>query len=243
VALVENFVDNDGVKIRYLERDPCPSSGRAVVFVPGIVDFADDYIEAFECFGDRRVLVVEMRGRGGSDAPPSGYSVPEQASDVEAVLEAAQVGPFHLMTFSRGTTPSLELAFRRPDRILSVSIGDYLPVEVGLTRDFVDGMWASRWRGTPVSSRVPRHVLEGIQEASRARQFWDDLAGLAVPVLVGRGESGGIVNDENEKRYRQAVPDLEVVTMPGAGHDLFRPSRTAYPRAVMEFIARRCPGS
>jgi pimeloyl-ACP methyl ester carboxylesterase len=243
VTFAEKFVDNDGVKIRYLDNDPGQSSARPVVFVPGIVDFADDYLEAFECFGNRRVLVIEMRGRGGSDAPPSGYSVADQAGDVEAVLEAGDIGSFHLMTFSRGTTPGLELAFRRSGHVESVSIGDYLPVEVRLTREFVETMWASRWRGTPVSSRVPRHVLEGIQAASRPRQFWDELAGLGVPVLIGRGDGGGIINDEIEGRYRQAISGVEVVTIPGAGHDLFRPSRTSYPQAVMEFIARRCPGA
>jgi pimeloyl-ACP methyl ester carboxylesterase len=243
VALIERFVDNRGVKIRYLDNDPPEPSGFPVLFVPGIVDFADDYLEAFECFGDRRVLVVEMRGRGGSDAPAGGYSALEQATDVEAVLDGNAIGSFHLLTFSRGTTPGLGMAFRRRDRVLSVSIGDYLPVEIGLAGDFVDKMWATTWRGRPVSSRVPRHVLDGIQAASRAREFWDDLAGLAVPVLLARGSDRGVVDDERAERYRQSIPGIEVIMIPGAGHDLFRPSRTAYPEAVLEFISRRRPGS
>jgi hypothetical protein len=31
--------------------------------------------------------------------------------------------------------------------------------------------------------------------------------------------------------------------LPGSGHDLFRPDRLAYPRAVLDFISRRSPGS
>src|SRR5579871_2412520 len=108
----ERFADNDGVKIRYLDTDPAEPVGLPIVFVPGIVDTADDYVEALEVFGNRRVLLVEMRGRGGSDAPERGYSPADQAGDVESVLEANGVGAFHLMTFSRGTTPALELAFK-----------------------------------------------------------------------------------------------------------------------------------
>jgi pimeloyl-ACP methyl ester carboxylesterase len=241
--VAERFADNDGIKIRYLDSDPPEPEGRPVVLVPGVVDFADDYTEAFECFGARRFVVVEMRGRGGSDAPPSGYSAQDQAGDIDAVLETAGIGPFHLMSFSRGTTPSLELAFRVPERILTVSIGDYLPGEVGLPPGFVEQMWTTTWRGRPVPERVARHVLDGIQSASQPREFWAPLAGLGVPVLVARPEGGGVVGDEQESRYRESVPGVEVVTIPGSGHDLFRRSRTAYPKAVLEFIARVRPGT
>src|SRR4029079_6187520 len=67
----------------------------------------------------------------------------------------------------------------------------------------------------------------------------DDLADLGVPVLVARGGDGSFVSDEVADRYREAVPDVEIVDIPESGHDLFRPSRTAYPRAVLDFVARR----
>jgi pimeloyl-ACP methyl ester carboxylesterase len=242
--VVDRFADNDGVKIRYLSNDPGHPLGLPVVFVPGIVDSAEDYGASLECFGDRPLFVVEMRGRGGSDAPLSGYSPQEQASDIEAVLEANAIGPFHLMTFSRGTTPGLELAFKLSDRVRTVSIGDYLPAEIALPPDLVERMWLAQWRGRPNSARLGgRHVLEGIQAASRPREFWTELASLEVPVLVARGSDGGVIDDEREAMYRHLVPGLEVVTVARSGHDLFRPSRTAYPEAVLEFIARRVPGT
>src|ERR1700730_14398127 len=75
----ERFVSNDGIRVRYLDNDPPRPYGLPVVFVPGITDHADEYEAVLECFGPRRLLVVEMRGRGGSDAPATGYSVAEQA--------------------------------------------------------------------------------------------------------------------------------------------------------------------
>jgi non-heme chloroperoxidase len=240
---LEKFTDNAGVKIRYLDNDPPRPVGLPILFTTGIVDFADDYVEALEFFADRRVLVAELRGRGGSDAPATGYSVLEQAGDLRSVLEAAGLGPFHLMTFSRGTTPGLELALQLSGRVRTVSIGDYLPAEIALPTDFTEQMWTARWRGLPNSTRVRRHVLAGIQAASRPRELWSELAALDVPVLVARGSEGGIIDDDRAAAYRASVPGAEIVTIPGSGHDLFRPSRTAYPRAVLEFIARRSPGS
>lgn len=54
---------------------------------------------------------AEMRA-----GPPTGYSVADLAADVEAVLVAEGLGRFHLMTFSRGTTPSIEVARAAPER-------------------------------------------------------------------------------------------------------------------------------
>jgi pimeloyl-ACP methyl ester carboxylesterase len=243
VAYRERFVSNDGVKIRYLDNDPANPQGLPIVFVPGITDHADEYEAALEFMAPRRLLVVEMRGRGGSDAPPRGYSVPEQAGDVEAVIAANNLNRFHLMTFSRGTTPSIEVARRKPPRAATLAIGDYLAIEMALSPEFTESQWRGRWRGRPVSERVPRHVLEGIQGDSQGRQLWDAVGGLGIPVLVARGSEGGILTNEHIERYRRSVPGVEVAVIPGATHDLFRPDRTAYPRAVQEFIERRAPGT
>ena len=238
----ESFADNAGIRIRYLHSEPQRPSGLPVVFVPGMVDSADEYLEAFECFGDRRLLIVELRGRGGSDAPHSGYSVEAQASDIEAVLDASGVSRFHLMTFSRGTTPALVLAFGSPDRVASISIGDYVPGEVGLPDDFAERMSALTWRGKSNSTRVPRHVFEGVQVDSRHRELWGELADLAVPVLVATGTDEGLfVDEECADRYRRLVPGVEVHRIEGSGHDLFRPSRTAYPNLLLDFLRRRLP--
>jgi pimeloyl-ACP methyl ester carboxylesterase len=239
----ERFVSNNGVKIRYLDNDPPQPVGLPIVFVPGITDHADEYAATLEFFEPRRLLVVEMRGRGGSDAPESGYSVAEQAGDVEAVIQANELSRFHLMTFSRGTTPAIEVAMRTPPRAATLAIGDYLAIEVGLTEAFTESQWRGRWRGRPVSERVSRHVLDGIQGDSQGRELWDDVGALGIPVLVARGSDGGILTDDHIERYRGAVPGVDVVVIPGAGHDLFRPDRTAYPRAVHEFIGRRAPGT
>lgn len=80
-------VDADGVTIAYETQGPV--EGDTVVFVEGLgygrwmwnwqVDaLADDY----------RVVRYDNRGTGASDAPPGPYTIPEMASDLDAVLDA-----------------------------------------------------------------------------------------------------------------------------------------------------------
>jgi pimeloyl-ACP methyl ester carboxylesterase len=244
VPVVERFVHNDGVRIRYFDSGPDSSAALLpVVFVPGITDSGDDYLEMFEVFGDRRLFVIELRGRGGSDSPAKGYAAVDQVSDLESVIAAERLARFHIMTFSRGTTAALDLALSDRSRPVTLSIGDYRLAEIALPTAFVDQMWNSRWRGRPVADRVSRHVLDGIQSESQDRLLWDDVGSLGVPVLMARGGAGGLVTDEIAEIYQQSITDVEITVIPGSGHDLFWPDRFAYPRAVLDFISRRRPGT
>lgn len=241
--LGERWTERSGVRIRYLDNAPAAPTGLPVLFVPGLSDFADEYAEVLEFFAPRRVLVVEVRGRGQSEAPPSGYAVSDHVRDLQAVLEEEGIGDFHLMTFSRGTSWALELALTDPARVASLSIGDYKAFELRLTREFVDSQMQSRFRGRPMTERLSRHVLDGLAAASKGRELWDRLRELPCPLLVAQPGSGqGLVNDDVVGMYRTVRPDVEVVVVPDAPHDIFRPDRLFYPRAVADFIARRCPG-
>jgi non-heme chloroperoxidase len=236
----ERWTDTSGVRIRYLDNDPSDPVGLPIVFSPGVADDAGDYLATLSYFSPRRVIAVDVRGRGRSEAPAEGYTVDRLADDLQAAVEAAGFERFHLMTFSRGTPTALSLAFRDPSRVASIAIGDYRAVEIQLNSAFVEHQWASTWRGRPMAQLLQRHVLEEIVRDSRARELWDDLGALGLPVLVARGERpGSLVDDAAEAHYRRSVPGVEVVTIPGAAHDLFRPDRLAYPTAVAEFVVRR----
>jgi non-heme chloroperoxidase len=243
VVAIERWTTRSGPRLRYLDNAPDEPEGLPVLFAPGLSDLADEYLDTLEHFGSRRVLAVEVRGRGRSDAPPSGYTVADQADDLQAVLDQEGIERFHLMTFSRGTSWGLELAFRAPDRVASVAIGDYKAVEVGLPDSFVDWQMGMTFRGRPMEKRIDRRVLEQIVSDSVARELWDELTRLPGPLLVAQpGGEGGILGDEAIDRYREVRPDVEVVVIPDAPHDLFRPDRLAFPRAVIDFLRRRCPG-
>jgi len=235
---VERWTQRSGIRIRYADNAPADPVGLPILFVPGLSDVAEEYRETLEFFTPRRCIVVEVRGRGRSDAPASGYRSADHMADLAAVVAEEGLSRFHLMTFSRGTTWALDLAFANPGAVASVSIGDYRAGEVRI-EGFVERLWASSFRGKRLSDRIQRHVLDELARESKPRECYEALAALGVPVLVARGTAGGIVDDAVAARYREAIPDVEIVTIPGAAHDLFRPSRTAYPAAVQAFLARR----
>jgi pimeloyl-ACP methyl ester carboxylesterase len=238
-TVVHGWTRRSGALIHYLDNAPARPTGLPVLFSPGFTDFASEYESVLECFLPRRAVVVEVRGRGRSEAPSAGYLAADHEHDLRAVLDETGIDRFHLMTFSRGTTWGLGLAFSMPDRVATISIGDYRAREHALDPSIADHVMTTRFRGRPMAERIPRHVVAGLFGSSVHRDLFDDLAALGAPVLVATGtEADCMLKPEALDEYRRRVPGVEFFTVPGAGHDLFRPDRLAYATAVADFAAR-----
>ncbi|MDT5094568.1 MAG: hypothetical protein QOH60_3931 [Mycobacterium sp.] len=196
---------------------------------------ADDYAEVMPFFG-RRTVVAELRGHGQSSAPSEGYDLAALSGDVDAVVDDVTDGPVHIVTFSRGTSYAIAWALEHPDRVRSISIGDYVPEEKvlpeGAARFLLDG----RWRGTPVHERLNEPAALATFSAARTRSFWEPLAQLQPPLLAVRGRNSGIVSDADWARYRQLFPAAVLVVFDDSPHDIFRPDRDRYPRLVRELV-------
>jgi non-heme chloroperoxidase len=239
VDVVEGWATGAAGAIRYLDNAPDAPLGLPILFSPGFTDFADEYCEVLRYFAPQRVLVVEVRGRGRSDASTSAYSASDHADDLDAVLAKEHIDRFHLMTFSRGTTWGLELALRHPSRIATVCIGDYWAREHRLGREQAEKFMATRFRGKPMADRISAGVVEEVFAASVDRDLLGALADTKIPVLVATGtEPGCLLTAENLEEFRSQIPMISTVIIPGASHDLFRPDRFAYPKAVQEFQMR-----
>jgi non-heme chloroperoxidase len=235
------FTATTGVRIHYLDTGDGPGQPLdPIVFVPGVTCVADDYIDLLPTFG-RRILVVDLRGRGRSDTPDTGYSRDDHVADIEAVLDDAGVDRFHLMSFSRGTAYALPVALRQPDRVRTIAIGDYIGGELGID----GGAWPpkfmeGRWRGAPVLTRIREVALSGIARESVERRYYHELGELAKPMLVVRSGAalphGHLFIDEDEQAaYRRA--GAEIVTFEDSPHDLFRNEPTRFPSLVSALVA------
>ncbi len=62
-----------------------------------------------------RVLGIDLRGRGRSDAPDTGYSLEQHCRDIRRVLESRSVSPIVLMGHSLGAAVALAFAASCPD--------------------------------------------------------------------------------------------------------------------------------
>src|SRR3954451_14289657 len=80
------------------------------------------------------------------------------------------------------------------------------------TRQRDDGRWV--WRHHP--GNVPGVQFQGIHDD----QAWDNLSGVAVPILLVLGGDSTVVRPENVEEFKRRQPDARVVTVDGAGHSV-----------------------
>jgi 2-succinyl-6-hydroxy-2,4-cyclohexadiene-1-carboxylate synthase len=114
----------NGVNI-YYERHG--ESGEPLVLVHGYTgDVTDWRFQIPEFAKTHRVLIMDHRGHGKSDAPAdrSCYTVETLADDVEALVAHAGFERFHLLGHSMGGAVVQEIALRSPQKLMSLTLHD-----------------------------------------------------------------------------------------------------------------------
>ncbi|WP_230202850.1 alpha/beta fold hydrolase [Parafrankia discariae] len=243
------FVSNGGVRLHALDNGRRGAAAPPVVVVPGMGESAAEYGWLLDRLGEqrvhehrstgRRVVVVDLRGRGGSDAPASGYTWEDHVGDLGTVISALEVERPVLVAFSRGSSYALGHALAHPERVRGLVVGDYGARHVRPPDAVVERQLRAEIRGVPMIDRMADHAARAIFAESRDVPLWDRLSGLNFPVLVIRGgRRSTVVTDQVADQWRRALPAVEIETIPGAGHDLWSGDPDAYLAALVPFLDR-----
>ncbi|MET7999214.1 alpha/beta hydrolase [Amycolatopsis sp. NPDC005232] len=113
-----------------------------------------------------RLIAVDLRGAGWSDAPRSGYRTAELVDDLRALLDALGLGRIALVGHDRGAALAFQLALDDPDRVTHVvalnELHPYLDV-----RRMVRNAWRYLWTPFVETPLVGRFVLAHIPSFTR----------------------------------------------------------------------------
>jgi pimeloyl-ACP methyl ester carboxylesterase len=102
-------------------------AGEPLVLVHGYTGDATDWrFQVAEFAPTHRVLVIEHRGHGRSEAPAdrARYTILDMAADVEALAAHAGFDCYHLVGHSMGGVVAQEIALRSPGRVRSLVLHD-----------------------------------------------------------------------------------------------------------------------
>ncbi|GAA1560729.1 alpha/beta fold hydrolase [Streptomyces globosus] len=242
--------DERGSVIRWTE---AAGEGPAVVFVHGLGAASTVYHAHIAGRGElagRRLLFVDLPGHGISDRPAGfGYRLEDHADALAAALDAAGVRGGVVAGHSMGGAVAIVLAHRRPDLVgrLVVTEGNLDPFPMptagssgiaGHTEEeFVQGggfarvlervgpTWAATMRLTdPLAlHRSATHLVRGTRPVMR-----EMLQAARMPRTYLQGELSGDLPGADGLR----AAGVDVVTVPGAGHNVMFDAPAAFARAV-----------
>jgi pimeloyl-ACP methyl ester carboxylesterase len=96
-----------------------------LIFLPGLTANAHSFTAvAPQLAPQNRVLALDLRGRGQSSKPTTGYTLADHAADVLGILDTAGIQQATLIGHSFGGLLSLYLAARHPQRVARMVLID-----------------------------------------------------------------------------------------------------------------------
>ena len=148
----------DGLRLHVREYGARGAHRLAAVCLPGLTRTVADFdalAPAMAKAGPRRVIAVDLRGRGQSeyDRNPENYNLLVELGDLVAVLTALGIGPAVFIGSSRGGLLSMHLAVAHPTAIAGVVLHDIGPV--------IDPKGLARLRSYVGKLPQPRSFAEG----------------------------------------------------------------------------------
>jgi 3-oxoadipate enol-lactonase len=144
-----------------------PESGQVVAFSHSLAADLGMWAEQVPALAAAgyRVLRIDLRGHGGSGAPPAPYTIDALADDVIAVLDGLSVSLCHFVGLSIGGMIGQSLGLRHAGRVQSLMLCDTQ------TQSPADA--ATRW-GPRIDAVLKAGSLEPITDATIARWLTDD---------------------------------------------------------------------
>ena len=239
--------------------------GPPLVLVHGAADDGRVWHPQLSALADEfTVIAWDEPGAGGSSDVPADFGLADYASCLAALIEALELGPPHVAGLSWGGTVALELYRHHPGLVATLILADTyagwkgsLPEEEVLSRvagaremlaapaEEFDPTLPGLFAGDPPAEFVPllEEIAADVRTESLRKQLFvmaeadqrDLMPRIAVPTLLIWGELDARSPLRVARQFEKAIPDTELVVIPGCGHvsNLERPEQ--FNQAVREF--------
>ena len=201
-----------------------------------------------------RVIAYDLRGRGDSDKPRSGYSVPVHAADLHALIEALHVEHPVLVGHSLGALIALYYAAHYPtplSKLVLIDAGAPLPWSTPQEQPAWLSAAVNRL-GTPVPSFDT--YIQNLKATPFLGPYWNRYMDIYFQHDVFHCDDGSVVAKayregiiEEGQRYAQAEPERQWanVYVPTlllrAGHGMFSENDQLLSRNAAEQARRTIP--
>jgi 3-oxoadipate enol-lactonase len=217
---------------------------------------------------DFSLLAYDLRGHGGSDAPPGPYPLELLADDLAALLDACGIARCHFVGLSLGGMVGQMAALRHPARFASLTLADTTSrqppgaqavwderlatvraqgmaplVEPTLERWFTPAFRAARpeevARIGALIRATPVAGYAGCAHSVVHMDLTDQLHRITCPVLVIVGRDDAGTPPSMAETIARAIPGARLVVLEYAAHLSNIEQADAFNAALQDFLPRR----
>jgi pimeloyl-ACP methyl ester carboxylesterase len=205
-----------------------------------------------------RVVVLDQRAHGGSEAPPGPYRREDLAADVLAILDRLDIARAALIGHSLGGVVAMTAALARPERIAGlVLLGTASQASPEVARWYEQIARAAETEGLeglaraifgPATRRALRGNAEGLAHVTRClKGLAEDpltprLHALECPVLIVAGDADPMGVGPSVVIQRH-LPGATLEVIPGHGHWVHVSAPDALLALIDRFLETRAPAT
>lgn len=261
VAARKSVTTADGLAMTYVEAgDP---AGPPLILLHGYTDNSRSWSLLAPLLPGRRLLMLDLRGHGGTEAPACCYGMDSLAHDVAGFMQAMGIDRADIVGHSMGSTTGAVLAAFYPDRVnrlvlISTAVAvpgggsDWLWANVPGLPDVIDPnsefMLAWYWNPNPVpadfidreraeSAATPRQTWMGVLRAFTIMDLTRVAPMVKAPVLILWGDQDSLFDAASQQAVRAAYPGAQYETYAGFGHNMFWETPGTVADRINAFLA------
>jgi pimeloyl-ACP methyl ester carboxylesterase len=193
------FIEVNGIRLHYLDHG---GEGPTLVMTPGLTANAHSFDGLAKAISsDIRLIAVDLRGRGLSDKPDTGYTMEDHDADVLGLLDHLEIGRAFLGGHSFGGLLTYHIAAHHPDRVKRCVVMD-APLDVGK---------ATLEQIKPALDRLGRVLpswdayLTAMKLAPYYEGWWDPQIETYFRADIQENEDGTVQSRSDPDHIRQAV--------------------------------------
>jgi pimeloyl-ACP methyl ester carboxylesterase len=237
--------DLNGVSLHWEET----GSGEPLLWLHGFLGSGVDWRTVFpEPPAGYRLVAPDLRGHGGSTAPPGPYSFRESAVDALALLDRLGLERANLVGLSGGGITALHMATIAPSRVSAmvvVSAPPSFPEQArSIQRTFTEAMLpAAELVRMRDCHRRPGQIEALLAQARALADASDpnftpaDLAAVTARTLIVFGDRDPFYPVSMAFDLYRAIPRARLWVVPNGGHGpIFGPAAPGFVRTTLEFL-------
>lgn len=235
----------NGISLAYV--DIGTPTGKPTLLIHGYTDNSRSWSLIAPYLKSRRLLAIDLRGHGKSDAPACCYAYTDFADDASLFLDAMGVAKVDVIGHSLGSMTGQLLAAQHPEKVDHLVLissttaigggpGSWLWDNVTKLTAPIDpnSQFMKDWYANPnpvdedyitrertESAATPLHVWNGVLWGTVVNDLTLIAPLVKAPVLVLWGDQDGLFDLSHQEKLEKAYPEAAFEIFKGAGHNMF----------------------
>ena len=237
-----------------------PLAAPPVVLIHGMGTDLAVWAAILPSFARLRTLRLDLRGHGGSDAPPPPYAMGALIRDVERLMQHFALKDAVILGAGEGGLVAQGLAVKRLDLVRALVLtgsatrfGNPTLWERRITT-FAQGpdlgaeaaaLLGPRWRSLPAAAPVEQMLTrtrpegwQGLAAAVANTDFYQTTATLTLPTLVLAGGDDRKIPPDMQRETADLIAGADFHLLPGAGHLAMLTHHQPFADALRAFLTR-----